>query len=177
MFTDLKGSTSLYEALGDTDAYKLVRDHFDFLREVVEARRGTLIKTMGDAIMAAFSDGSDAVAAAIRLQAGIAEFNRRHSDGVVLKVGVHQGACIAVTADGNLDYFGSMVNLAARLQGESRGGDIVLSKALVEAIEPGELMPKGQAFEMAQETGILRGFDLSVSYWRMTLPNISEKTA
>ncbi len=170
LFTDLKGSTSLYEAIGDAAAYKLVRDHFVYLTDVVEAHRGTLIKTMGDAIMAAFSDGGNAVTAAIRLQSGIADFNRGRVDGgVILKIGLHQGACIAVTADGKLDYFGSMVNLSARLQGESQGGDIVLSTDLVEAVDPGELMPDGQRYEMTEESASLRGFDQPVAYWRLVL--------
>lgn len=170
LFTDLKGSTSLYEAIGDAAAYKLVRDHFVYLTDVVEAHRGTLIKTMGDAIMAAFSDGWDAVTAAIRLQSGVADFNRGRDDGgVVLKIGLHQGSCIAVTADGRLDYFGSMVNLAARLQGESHGGDIVLSTDLVDAVQVADLMPEAQRFEMAQASASLRGFDHPVGYWRLTL--------
>lgn len=172
LFTDLKGSTSLYEALGDAQAYTLVRDHFDFLLKVVEARRGTLIKTMGDAIMAAFSDGRDAVAAAIELQTGVAAFNEGRDDGgVVLKIGVHQGACIAVTADGKLDYFGSMVNMAARLQGESAGGDIVLSSPLAEAVGPDALNAPDGRFVPKQESGILRGFDHPVPFWRLTQPD------
>jgi len=168
MFTDLKGSTSLYEAIGDAAAYKLVRDHFDYLNKVIEAQRGTRVKTMGDAIMAAFSDGADAITAAIRLQSGVADFNRGRDDGgIVLKIGLHQGSCIAVTADGQLDYFGSMVNLAARLQGESWGGDIVLSTALVDVADPRALLPEPQRFEMTQASGSLRGFDQPVTYWRL----------
>ena len=170
LFTDLKGSTSLYEAIGDAAAYKLVRDHFVYLTDVVEAHRGTLIKTMGDAIMAAFTDGWDAVTAAIQLQTGVADFNRGRDDGgVVLKIGLHQGSCIAVTADGKLDYFGSMVNLAARLQGESQGGDIVLSNDLVDAVQVADLMPEAQRFEMTKASASLRGFDHPVDYWRLTL--------
>jgi len=168
MFTDLKGSTSLYETIGDAAAYKLVRDHFDYLNEVVKAQRGTPVKTMGDAIMAAFGDGADAVTAAIRLQTGVADFNRGRDDGgIVLKIGLHQGSCIAVTADGKLDYFGSMVNLAARLQGESRGGDIVLSTALVDSAEPRALLPQARGIEMTRASGSLRGFDRPVPYWRV----------
>jgi class 3 adenylate cyclase len=168
MFTDLKGSTSLYEAIGDAAAYKLVRDHFTYLTDVVEAHRGILVKTMGDAIMAAFSDGADAVMAGIRLQAGVADFNQGRDDGgVVLKIGLHHGSCIAVTADGRLDYFGSMVNLAARLQGESLGGDIVLSTDLVDVVSPDVLSQNPANFEMSRDTATLRGFQEPISFWRM----------
>ena len=74
-----------------------------------------------------------------------------------------------MTADGRLDYFGSMVNLAARLQGESHGGDIVLSTDLVDAVQVADLMPEAQRFEMAQASASLRGFDHPVGYWRLTL--------
>ena len=121
---------------------------------------------MGDAIMAAFSDGGDAVAAAISLQSGIVEFNNgRDNGGVVLKIGLHQGACIAVTSDGRLDYFGSMVKLAARLQGESRGGDIVLSTEMIESAGPNDQIEGAEEFELVQDSGHLRGFDNPITYW------------
>ena len=162
--------------IGDAPAYKLVRDHFVYLTEVVEFHRGSLIKTMGDAIMAAFSDGRNTVTAAIQLQSGVADFNRGRDDGgVVLKIGLPQGSCIAVTADGKLDYFGSMVNLTARLQGESQGGDIVLSTDLADAVELADLIPEAQRFEMARESGSLRGFDNSVDYWRLILQSDAPK--
>jgi len=168
MFTDLKGSTSLYEAIGDAAAYKLVSDHFVYLTEIIESLRGTVVKTIGDAIMAAFSDGADAAAAGIMLQSGIGDFNKGRDDGgVILKVGLHQGSCIAVTADGRLDYFGSMVNLAARLQGQSQGGDIVLSTDLVDEVGQEHLTQNPLDFEMIQESGTLRGLGEPVSYWRM----------
>ena len=56
MFTDLRGSTSMYEAVGDTSAYARVRQHFEILREVVGAHGGTFVKTIGDAVMAAFTE-------------------------------------------------------------------------------------------------------------------------
>ena len=87
----------------------------------------------------------------------------------MVKIGLHQGSCIAVTADGKLDYFGSMVNLSARLQGESEGGDIVLSRELVETVDPRELMLPTQAFEMTEESASLRGFDHPIAYWRLVL--------
>jgi class 3 adenylate cyclase len=131
MFTDLKGSTALYERIGDGRAYRLVRDHFAFLGEVVRRHDGTLVKTIGDAVMAAFSDPAEAVAAALDVQDEVAAFNARAGEeAITIKLGLHGGPCIAVTMNDRLDYFGSIVNTAARLQGESRGGDIVLSESL-----------------------------------------------
>ena len=84
--------------------------------------------------MAAFDDPLDAVNAALAAQSGAADFNRGRDDGgIVLKLGLHQGPCIAVTTAGLLDYFGATVNMTARLEGASLGNDIVLSRAMIES--------------------------------------------
>src|SRR5260370_37123652 len=75
MFTDLKGSTELYDALGDVTAYNLVLDHFAFLLERVERNHGFVVKTVGDAVMAAFSRLDDAVRAALAIQNETTRFN------------------------------------------------------------------------------------------------------
>jgi class 3 adenylate cyclase len=91
--------------------------------------------------MASFGDPADAVKAALAMQTRIADFNRAHGAGdreLVLKIGVHVGAGVIVSLNERLDYFGSTVNMAARLQGQSAGGDIVLSRAVAEdpAVKP-----------------------------------------
>ena len=169
MFTDLKGSTSLYEALGDTPAYALVRDHFRFLGDIVERHRGVLIKTMGDSVMAAFNDPLDAVNAALAARSGAAEFNRGREDGgIVLKLGLHQGPCIAVTNAGLLDYFGATVNMTARLEGASLGHDVVLSRAMIESAGVRARCETADQLEITTETVSLRGFEAPVEIWRLT---------
>jgi len=134
LFSDLKGSTALYEAIGDSRAYVLVREHFEFLEERIHRQGGTIVKTIGDAVMAAFPAGADALGAALDIQASIAGFNEGRDDGgVELKIGLNEGQSIAVTSHRVLDYFGSTINLAARLQGESRGGEIMLSTSIHDA--------------------------------------------
>jgi class 3 adenylate cyclase len=168
VFTDLKGSTSLYEALGDTAAYKLVRDHFDYLSEIVQRHNGVLVKTIGDAVMAAFSEPEEAVAAALDAQEGVARFNEGQETGAInLKIGLHQGPCIAVTSANVLDYFGSTVNVAARLQGESEGGDIVLSSEMMEAAGVGETLAARPVWQARGETAQLRGIEAPVRFWRL----------
>jgi class 3 adenylate cyclase len=127
LFTDLRGSTAMYEAVGDARAYSVVRDHFGVLFEVVRKRRGAVVKTIGDAVMAAFNDPADAVAAALEMHDALHARNKTLTVPVVLKVGVHEGPAIAINAGGVLDYFGTTVNLAARVQSESVGGDVVLT--------------------------------------------------
>lgn len=137
LFTDLVGSTAMYQALGDASAFSLVWTHFDVLREVVGANRGAIVKTIGDAIMAVFLRPEDALVAAAELHARVGSFcrERGHAYPVSLKIGMHDGPCIAVTLNDRLDYFGSTVNLAARVEAQSAGDDIVVSEALAARAE------------------------------------------
>ena len=75
LFTDLRGSTALYERVGDAAAFNMVREHFAFLAAIVRDHDGAVVKTIGDAVMASFGDPADAVRAALDMQARIAEFN------------------------------------------------------------------------------------------------------
>jgi len=169
MFSDLKGSTALYERIGDAAAYHLVRDHFAFLAEQVREHQGAIVKTIGDAVMAAFADPADAVKAALAIQHEVAAFNAdRRGEmgeaGIVIKLGLHKGPCIAVTLNERLDYFGGTVNMAARLQGRSSGGDIVLSQPLMAEPEVRELLA---GRKLAEESAVVKGFDQPVPYFRL----------
>jgi class 3 adenylate cyclase len=161
LFTDIRGSTDLYNRVGDAQAYGWVRAHFAVLAGAVRRHDGALVKTIGDAVMAAFSNPVDALAAALAIRDDIAAFNRTldvprdlGQDPIVVKLGLHCGPCIAVTLNDRLDYFGGTVNLAARLQGQSRGGDIVISEAMaaetgIEAL----LAPLAASIETANVKG------------------------
>lgn len=131
LFSDLKGSTALYERMGEAAAYALVRDHFDYLFEIVRRRRGAVVKTIGDAVMAVFSSGADAMEAAFEIQERVGEFNARLSPkpSVIIKLGLHQGPAIVINSNAAIDYFGTTVNVSARVQNESGGGDIVVTEA------------------------------------------------
>lgn len=129
LFTDLYGSTQLYNKTGDATAFGQVMRHFDYLKKAIADHDGTLTKTMGDAIMAVFRRPVDAVQAVFEAQQALAaakgELGQLH-----LKAGIHFGHAIAVTMNDRLDYFGSTINMAARLQGLSRGSDLVLSEVV-----------------------------------------------
>jgi class 3 adenylate cyclase len=134
LFTDLKGSTALYERLGDLNAYALVREHFALLDAAAHKHAGAIVKTIGDAVMAAFSRPVDAISAAIRILAEIRDFNRVHGGpAIILKIGAHCGPSIAVTLNENLDYFGQTVNIAARVQSFADADEICLTEALYTA--------------------------------------------
>jgi class 3 adenylate cyclase len=141
LFTDLKGSTALYEKLGDLNAYALVREHFALLDAVAHRHAGAIVKTIGDAVMAAFSRPTDAVAAALRILQEIDQFNRDHGQpAIILKMGAHSGPSIAVTLNENLDYFGQTVNIAARVQSFADAGEICLTEGLYTAAGVRELL-------------------------------------
>ena len=166
LFTDLAGSTALYERIGDARAFKLVGQHFGLLSGPIERNGGALVKTIGDAIMAAFPDGRSAVSAGLEMQRGIRALQ---ADGLVdaarlVKVGVHVGACYAVTLNDRLDYFGSAVNLAARAQNEARGGEVVATEAAIEESLP-ELQSRGLSWKPFDVE--LKGFTAPVRLYRI----------
>lgn len=134
LFTDLKGSTAMYERLGDLNAYALVREHFALLGATVQEHSGAIVKTIGDAVMAVFSRPADAVSAALHILGEIERYNAEHgAPGFILKIGAHCGPSIAVTLNENLDYFGQTVNVAARVQSLADAGEICISEALYAA--------------------------------------------
>lgn len=128
LFTDLKGSTALYDQIGDPKAYFLVRQHFDTLGNVVNHYEGATVKTIGDAVMATFMTPLDAIRAALEMLRDIEAFNRNISDKLVLKIGIHSGHSIVVTLNDRLDYFGQTVNIAARVQALAEAGEICISE-------------------------------------------------
>ena len=166
MFTDLKGSTAFYERVGDAKAYRLVREHFAFLAARIREHNGAIVKTIGDAVMAAFAEPADAVRAALAIQQKVAEFNAGHGgEAISIKLGLHKGPCIAVTLNERLDYFGSTVNLAARLQTQSVGGDIVLSRPLAQDPAVAAIL---RGCQLQDEAAAIKGFERPVPFRRVT---------
>jgi len=167
LFTDLTDSTALYSRVGDAKAFKVVHEHFDLLLGIIAKRRGTLVKTIGDAVMAAFVEERDAIAAAVEMlerfptfRGGLPEANK-----TFLKIGVYAGPCYVVTANGILDYFGQTVNLAARLQGAARAGEVILVDAVADEAQQqgwlGSHVP-GERFD-----AVLKGLDAPVRVARI----------
>ena len=131
LFTDIKGSTMLYEQLGDAAAYHLVREHFKVLFRVIEAQGGIVVKTIGDAVMASFSTVADALEAALTVHEAILGLKVPGTEeSVVVKMGLHGGPAIAVTLNDRFDYFGQTVNRAARIQGLAQDQEIYFSETV-----------------------------------------------
>ena len=156
VFTDLFGSTEFYNSVGDASAFGMVMSHFDVIRESIEAEGGTVVKTMGDAVMAVFKRPISALKALRHAQEQMA---RKDSlDGFRLKVGIHYGPCVAVTMNGRLDYFGSSVNIASRLEGLSLGADVVVSENVYEDGEVSEYLLNEPGIEVEKIEESLKGF-------------------
>jgi class 3 adenylate cyclase len=117
LFTDLRGSTELYDRVGDLAAFDLVRAHFSVLTDIVAENAGAVVKTIGDAVMATFPTPDRAVAAAMAMRDAMRKLNEeRGSEDLLLKIGIHEGPCIAVNLNERQDYFGQTVNIASRVQ-------------------------------------------------------------
>ena len=172
LFTDLKNSTQLYREIGDATAFGRVMNHFDVLKQVIVAEDGALVKTIGDAVMAVFRRPANALRAMIEAQQQLAS----PRDGMLpltLKAGLHTGPCIAVTLNDRLDYFGSTVNLAARLEGQSNGSDVVISNIVYMDPEIREMLlnPVNQLVAQPVEMS-LKGFsEERFELWRVMRAN------
>lgn len=131
LFTDMVGSTALYAQHGDALAFREVRRHFGDVFTIVGNRRGAVVKTIGDAVMAAFTNPLDAVVAAKEIHEC---FHPERSDNQTrLRISLNTGPCIAVKLNTDIDYFGHTVNVAAKLQSLVDAWQVAMSTAVYEA--------------------------------------------
>ena len=142
VFTDLKGSTELYERVGDLAAYDIVRAHFRLLHEIVAGEGGAIVKTIGDAVMATFPTPDRAVSAALRMREALRELR----EDLLVKIGIHEGPCLAVTLNERQDYFGQTVNIASRVQGLCQSRSIFAT---------GQVVHDGKASHVLRSRGIM----------------------
>jgi class 3 adenylate cyclase len=131
LFTDMVGSTRFYATRGDAEAFIQVRRHFAEMFEVIAAHDGVVVKTIGDAVMAAFVEASAAIRAAHAIQR-LFPAGREDLD-IRVRISLNRGSCIAVRFNADIDYFGNAVNLAAKLQGSAEAGQIAISTSVHEA--------------------------------------------
>jgi class 3 adenylate cyclase len=165
MFTDLRDSTRLYRKIGDASAFGRVREHFEILEKAIASEGGGIVKTMGDSVMATFRNPVAALRAVWNAQTKIAEYGEPM---LWLKVGLHKGPCIVVNLNDRLDYFGSTVNIAARLPGFSQGGELILSDEIHNDPEIHEFLTQAaKPDSVSCFTGDLKGFDEPFTMWRV----------
>lgn len=164
LFTDLKGSTALYDRLGDIKAYNTINQHFDSLRETIAANNGAVVKTMGDAIMASFANPADAVIAACAMKGNVNALEG--SDELEVRIGVHSGPSMAINTNEQLDFFGQTVNVASRVQHAAEPGQIVVTKetydspGVQDAIKAADLI-------IVEEQGEFKGVKGNMIFYRL----------
>ncbi len=174
LFTDLKGSTELYERVGDLVAFDLVRAHFQLLNEIVASEAGAVVKTIGDAVMATFPTPDRAVAAALRMREAMRDLGNGHDghhDGhrredLLLKIGIHEGPCLAVVLNDRQDYFGQTVNIAARVQALADSRSILATGSVVSHPQASTLL-RTSGLQPVSQSRSLRGIADAVSVYEI----------
>ncbi len=167
MFTDLRNSTKLYREIGDAPAFGRVREHFEILEQAIAEQGGSIVKTMGDSVMAAFRNPASAVKAIWDVQK---QLSARGEPPLSIKAGIHHGPCIVVNLNDRLDYFGSTVNIAARLPHFSQGGEVVLSEPIRNDPEVIAFLEKSAApNSVSRFQSEIRGFDTSMELWKIRM--------
>ncbi len=162
LFADISGSTALYESRGDEVARRLIAQCIAVMLREVQARRGTLIKTIGDEIMCTFGSAEDAFQAACAMQNAVEK--GRFDDGVPMhiRIGFHYGDVIREEGD----VFGDTVNVAARVAAITRASQIMTTQAAVDALPP-ESREKTRQIMRAEFKGKQEQFDISLVVWEM----------
>jgi class 3 adenylate cyclase len=167
LFTDLKGSTALYERVGDLVAFDLVRAHFRVLTEIIASEAGAVVKTIGDAVMATFPTPDRALAAALRMRAAMRKLNEAHgSEDLLVKIGIHEGPCLAVTLNDRQDYFGQTVNIAARVQNLATSSSIFATSPVIESALSSGILETAGVEPIAQDAA-LRGITERVAVYEI----------
>jgi adenylate cyclase len=168
LFTDLTGSTALYQRVGQARAFRIVHDQFDILGATIAEHNGAIVKTIGDAVMATFATGGDALAAGLAIQREIRRLDLRgDADPTrLVRVGIHQGPCVAVTANDRLDYFGTTVNVASRVEHEAEGGEVAATADVCEAPD-GQRVLAGARVRAERTVAHLKGIDEPVRLFRL----------
>ena len=150
LFTDMEGSTTLADRLGDAAAQEVRRAHNDIVRAALDANAGNEIKHTGDGIMASFATASSALDCAIAIQRGVGAHKKEHPDSPLgVYVGLNAGEPIAEEGD----LYGTSINLAARICDHAEAGEILASNVVRELVAG-----KGFLFADRGETA-LRGFE------------------
>ena len=134
LFADVVGSTRLFESLGDQKARAMVAICIDVMRTATEQHNGTVIKTIGDEVMATFPKADDALNAAGQMQKQIAAHAELRMDGqqVAIRIGCHFGPVVLEARD----VFGASVHTANRMTSQAKAGQIITTSATVERLSP-----------------------------------------
>lgn len=123
LFTDIEGSTALAEALGDQRWSVLIGNHFEVVTDIVREHHGQFVKSLGDGTLSIFPSANDALMAALKMQKAVASASEEPRLG--LRIGIHTGDVVQSRGD----FFGTVVNKAARITTVAAASEILVSDA------------------------------------------------
>jgi class 3 adenylate cyclase len=134
LFADVVGSTRIYEVMGDLRARDMILTCVEIMRAATEQNHGTVIKTIGDEIMATFPTANDAINAGSRMQHDIRIHAELKVEGqpIAIRIGGHFGPVVLE----NRDIFGAAVHTANRMTSQAKAGQIMITSAMVERLAP-----------------------------------------
>lgn len=165
LFADIGGSTRLYDTLGDVEARRITAECVDRIIDAVRVSRGSVIKTIGDEVMCAFDDPNAAVDAARAILAAV-------EAGADSGIGVHVGLHFGPVVEEKDDVFGDTVNVAARMVGLARDGEIVTTRQVVDRLTPDRAAATRQIDRRA-----VKGKEGMIEIYTVSLPADGKLTA
>jgi class 3 adenylate cyclase len=149
LITDMEGSTSLTQRLGDAKAQEVLRTHNSIVRDALKAHSGSETKHTGDGIMASFASATRALECAIDIQRALASHNESAEEPIRVRISVNAGEPVAEEKD----LFGTAVQLAARICAHAEPGQILVPIVVRE-------LAAGKKFLFADlGEAVLRGFE------------------
>jgi class 3 adenylate cyclase len=169
VFTDITGSTRMYDALGDVVAYNIVRDHFEILARSIEKHQGIVLKTIGDAVMASFIANEQALRSVLNALTEFEAYNQNRgvTEQVNIKIGIHRGPAILVNLNDRLDYFGMAINKAARIQRQAASHEILFSSDVYEDEAFQRALTAVNLTPISQEQVQLKGISTPQTIYRL----------
>ncbi len=157
IFTDVEGSTTLTQRLGDAPARDLMRHQESIIRKAIEDNKGWVVKTMGDAFMASFSSATRALDCAVCIQRSLLDYNETAEEPIKVRIGVNVGEPIAE----EMDLFGTAVTLASRIASHAVGGQVLVSESVRQIVS-------GRRFTLSDHgEALLRGFDEPIHLYEL----------
>ncbi len=172
MFTDLKDSTLMYNKLGDTISYSIIREHFKLLFGTIESNHGIVIKTIGDAVMASFIKSEDALNASLEIFRNFLDRVWDPAGRLEIKIGLHKGPVICVNSNERFDYFGNHVNIASRIQSQLKKHSIGFTENIYQDSNIKKLLmefiKQNNEVKLFRKTAILKGIEEKINLFYLT---------
>ena len=133
MFTDVEGSTNLLSTRGFTESHEIMKAYETIVGEMIAEHAGRRIKGLGDGVMVSFGSSRHAVECALDIQRATADYSRANPNrGLKIRIGINTGEVVEEAGD----IFGAAVNMAARVAGKARGGEVLVSEVVRQLVGP-----------------------------------------